>query len=212
MKIICAIQARMKSTRLLGKTMLQVKSKPLIGYLLDRLECVRGLDQIVVAIPKCDYDTSLARYVRERNVTLFCGGEENDLVSRFMGVITATGCDGFIRVCADSPLLDPDLVQTAVDVLRSDDGPDFYSNVGWKQLVPGQSVEACTVEVYKYITAMCEPEDREHAGFPWFYRQQAAKSLLVDTPQDFERVRKAIEAMDRPHTDYSWQEASALIT
>jgi spore coat polysaccharide biosynthesis protein SpsF (cytidylyltransferase family) len=211
MKIIIVVQARMKSTRLLGKTMLQVKGRPLLGYLLDRLECVRNVDQIVVAIPKCDYDTSLARYVKERNVMLFCGCEENDLVARFMGVIAATGCDGFIRVCADSPLLDPEQVQAAVDVLRDPDGADFWSNVGWKCIAPGNSVEACTVEVYKYITKLCSHEDREHAGFPWFYREQARKSLLVDTPEDFERVRKAIESMDRPHTDYGWTEASSLI-
>jgi spore coat polysaccharide biosynthesis protein SpsF len=212
MKIIIVVQARMGSRRLLGKTMLRVKGHPLLGYLLDRLECVRNVDQIVVAIPKCDYDTSLARYVKERNVTLFCGGEENDLVSRFIGVIHATGCDGFVRICADSPLLDPDLVQTAVDVLRSDEGPDFYSNVGLKCIAPGNSVEACKVEVYEYIAKLCDKEDREHAGFPWFYRLQASKSLLVDTPEDFERVRKTIEAMDRDHRDYSWMEAANLLT
>lgn len=210
MKIVAIVQARMRSTRLLGKVMLPVKGKPLIGYLLDRLECVQGVDQIVVAIPKCDYDSSLARYVKERQHTLFAGCAENDLVDRFLGVINATGCDAFVRVCADSPLIDPDLIQDAVTVLRHD-GPDFYSNVGLQCMTRGQSVEACTVEVYNFIAKMCEPQDREHAGFPWFYRHQQAKSLLVDTPEDFERVRQLIEAMEHDHRKYGWAECTNLL-
>jgi spore coat polysaccharide biosynthesis protein SpsF len=209
MKIICVVQARTRSTRLVGKVMIQVKGKPLLGYLLDRLEMVRGLDQIVVAIPKCDIDSPLARYVKERQVTLYAGAEENDLVGRFLGVIRATGCDALIRICADSPLIDPELVEHAVVHLRA--GHGFVSNVGLKYVVPGQSVEACTTEFYHEIARVCEPQDREHAGFPGIYREVQSRSLLVDTPEDFERVRKTIEAMDRPHTDYSWQEASNLM-
>lgn len=209
MKIAAVVQARMRSTRLLGKVMLPVRGKPLIGYLLDRLECVRGLDQIVVAIPKCDFDSALARYVRERQHTLFCGCSENDLVARFLGVIDATGCDGLIRICADSPLIDPELVQSAVDHLNV--GHVFYSNVGLSFIVPGQSVEACTKEAYWEIARLCKPEDREHAGFPGVYREIQTRSLLVDTPEDFERVRKTIEAMDKPHTDYKWSEAANLL-
>lgn len=209
MKIIAIVQARMKSTRLLGKVMLPVRGKPLIGYLLDRLECVRGLDRIVVAIPKCDYDSSLARYVKERQHTLFSGCAENDLVSRFLGVIDATGCDAFIRICADSPLIDPELVEHAVISLRA--GQGFCSNVGLKYVSPGQSVEGCSTDVYREIARLCKQEDREHAGFPAIYRETQSRSLLVDTPDDFERVRKTIEAMDRPHTDYGWHECSNLL-
>lgn len=209
MKIVAVVQARMKSTRLLGKVMLPIKGRPVIGYLLDRLECVRDLDQIVVAIPKCDLGSSLARYVSERNVTLYAGCEENDLVGRFLGVIRATEADAIIRICADSPLIDPALVEHAILLLRN--GHDFVSNVGLKNVAPGQSVEGCTTEAYYEIAKMCLPEDREHAGFPTIYRDVQARSLLVDTPEDFERVRKTIEAMDRPHTDYSWQETSNLM-
>jgi spore coat polysaccharide biosynthesis protein SpsF len=209
MKICAIVQARMKSTRLLGKVMLPVKGKPLLGYLLDRLECVRGLDQIVVAIPKCDFDSSLARYVKERQVTLYAGGAEDDLVARFLGVIHMTGCDALVRICADSPLIDPEIVEAAVVNLRA--GHGFCSNVGLKYVSPGQSVEGCTTEVYHEIARLCLQEDREHAGFPSIYRETQKRSLLVDTPEDFERVKSTIEAMDRPHTDYSWHECSNLL-
>jgi spore coat polysaccharide biosynthesis protein SpsF len=209
MKIVCIAQARMGSTRLPGKTMMQIKGKPLIGYLIERLKMVRDLDQIVIAIPKCDEGTSLHHYVADSGVTLFCGAKENDLVARFEGVISATGCDALIRICADSPLLDPEIIEGAVIALRA--GHKFYSNAGAKYKAPGQSVEGTTTEFYREIAQKCDFADREHAGFPWVYREVEKRSLMVDTAADFERLRRTIEAMDRPHTDYRWMEAANLV-
>lgn len=198
--IIGVIQARMRSTRLPGKVMRQIKGKPLIGYCIDRMLMVPGLSGIVVAIPSCDADSLLSGYVSTRkDVTLYIGGEENDLVARFLGVVNLTGCDAFIRVCGDSPLIDPQLVYEGVGLLQHNTRIGFFSNAGLRSLPGGNSVEGCGVDTYKMIAEKCEPQDREHAGFPWLYRELTKTSLLVDTAEDFDRVKRVIEAMDGDH-------------
>ena len=191
MKIIAIVQARMGSKRLPGKVMLEVKGKPLIGYLIDRLKQVNGLDGIVVAIPLCDADSPLQHYVNSRGVTVYCGNEENDLCARFLGVLDMEPCDAFVRICADSPLIEPQVVNLVVDRLRH--GATFFSTAGMKMFGPGNSVEGCIVSTYRMICSFADQTDREHAGFPWFYRENVKTSGLVDTPEDFERVKSKIE-------------------
>lgn len=213
MNIVAIVQARMNSTRLPGKVMMEVKGKPLIGYTVDRLNMVQRISGVVVAVPPGDYDSALGRYVRGRgDCTLYAGGAENDLVERFIGVLDLTGADGFVRVCGDSPLVDPYLVQEGVDLLLNcRNGVGFFSNAGIRSLPPGNSVEGCHTHAYKAVAKHCTPEDREHAGFPWLYRQIAEKSMLVDTPEDFERVSGLINSMYRDHKTYGWFECLSLL-
>ena len=191
MKINAIVQARMGSKRLPGKVMLEAAGKPLIGHLVDRLKQCKEIDQIIVAGPECDKGSILHSYLNEQRITAFFGEEENDLCARFLAVLKWYPCDAFVRICGDSPLIEPDQVWGLVQSLRG--GLDFISNVGFKLVPPGQSVEGASVERYRQICQSCAPEDREHAGFPWVYRQIAAQSTLVDTPEDFERVKRMIE-------------------
>jgi spore coat polysaccharide biosynthesis protein SpsF len=211
--IVCIVQARMNSTRLPGKVMRQIKGKPLIGYTIDRVLTVPGFSHVVVALPACDAGSLLAGYVAGRkDVTLYVGGEENDLVERFQGVISLTECDAFIRICGDSPLVDPNFIFEGLTLLlTSNTRMGFFSNAGLKSVSPGNSVEGCGADTYKMIAEKCAPEDREHAGFPWMYRQIQKASMLVDTADDFERVKAVIEAMDGDHRAYGWMACANLL-
>lgn len=202
MKIIALIQARMGSTRLPGKVMREVKGKPLIGYLLERVACAKELDGVIVAIPKCDEGSPLAAYLRKLKVAYYAGCEENDVAARFLAVLDECKCDAFARICADSPLIDPLVVDSIVRQFRygaKDHALEFLSNVTASSL-HGQFVEITTVKNYRQAAPRFTPADREHAGFPWFYRQHP--SLCVDTEADFQRISRIIEQMTEDHTVY----------
>ena len=49
MRVTAIIEARMTSSRLPGKVMMQHKNKPMIMYLIERLQKVNSLDDIVIA-------------------------------------------------------------------------------------------------------------------------------------------------------------------
>src|SRR3990167_4978391 len=111
-KITAIVQARMGSTRLPGKVMMEVRSKPLIGYLLERLASCPRLD-VVVACPARDLDSPLGKFLlKGDHEVFFVPGDESDLVSRFVKVLEGLNAAMrlpryFLRICADSPLLDP---------------------------------------------------------------------------------------------------------
>ena len=56
------IQARMTSTRLPGKVLMEVSGKPLLEYLVERLSYCKNIDKIVIATTTngtdCPGDTS----------------------------------------------------------------------------------------------------------------------------------------------------------
>jgi len=48
-KVVLIIQARMGSTRLFGKSMMDLAGAPLVGRILERVKKVSTIDQIVLA-------------------------------------------------------------------------------------------------------------------------------------------------------------------
>ena len=210
MKILGIIQARLGSTRCPGKVMREVKGKPMIGYMLDRVCCSRTLDDLVVALPKVDYGSKLHEYVASRGIAVYAGGEENDLCERFHGVLAMyPEATAFVRLCGDSPMIDPQMIDDIVDSYKNLNC-GFLSNAGLAMIPKGQHVEICAAKDYHNISKNCLPEDREHAGFPWVYRKIAETSLAVDTEQDFLRFETAIGRMTHDHVDYSWPECVNL--
>ena len=199
MKPLCIIQARMGSQRLPGKVMLEVKGKPLIGYLLERLE---RFDPIV-ACPQ--QDVPILVFAARR----FHGyrGDENDVAGRFADVLARFSCDTFIRICADSPLLDPALVDAAVALYEP---PYLQINS------PVGCVEVCDTAVFLSSLPFLDTHGREHVTTAIKTREVVAVGigkprLVVDYRVDFERVESVIEKMDRPHTEYGWRECLALL-
>lgn len=185
MKIHAIVQARMGSKRLPGKVMLPLDGMPAIGQLVDRLRGTR-VDRVIVAGPMVDQHSPLHEYLKSREIDHFFGEEENDLCARYWSTLALFPCDAFLRICGDSPFIRQEVVSTFADMLRA--GDEFVSNVGWKVIPPGNSVEGCTVKFYRNLIDTCEAQDREHAGFPSIYRKIAAQSTLLDTPEDYKRL------------------------
>ena len=177
MTVNCIVQARMGSTRLPGKVMMEVNGKPLIGYLIDRLEQCKNINKIIVAIPERDMNSPLGRYLQTRDVGISLGSED-DVAKRFSVALKSYPCDAFVRVCADSPLIDPAVVDAAASTL----GDENYRLVGGER---GNQAQCFNSEVFLEVVPEMVGEQREHIGL-WF---EQVFSTVVDTPEDFERIK-----------------------
>ena len=186
MKAHIIIQARMGSTRLPGKVMREVRGKPLLGWLLDRLKTAEIPDRIIVAIPECDFEGKLGHYLASRRDVDVVSGPEDDVAGRFALVLRFFPCDAFVRICADSPLLDGKIVDNALE----DTSPGQFGFFSYD--VPGSSVEVMDSEMFLSALDEMDAEEREHVTLYWKRRL----SLVVDTEEDFQRVAGLIESFD----------------
>lgn len=195
------IQARMSSSRFPGKMLADLNGQPLIQHIIDRTAQIPGVNEVVVLTSTETSDDPLATYVIQQEHKVFRGNLENVFL-RFRQTLTAHPCDRFIRICGDSPLIDPNLITCMLNLARKENC-DFLSNVHHKKFPKGQSVEIIKSAIFAAIPPeTLTPEQREHV-MPYFYEHAAEyKSCFpdytknerhintcIDTPGDLENIR-----------------------
>jgi spore coat polysaccharide biosynthesis protein SpsF len=212
----------MSSTRLPGKVLMPIVDRTLLGMLMDRLARCRAIDTIIVATSDQPDDDAIAQFCADESIDVFRGPLE-DVAARFAGAARSNGLDAFVRVCADSPLLDPLLVDAAAARIKKGDC-DVVTNVMPRTYPPGQSVEAVTTTAFARSRAfMTAPADREHVTRALYANAENFRierilrvepctepHLVVDTADDLTRIAAVVKRMDRPHWQYSLNEILEL--
>jgi len=207
MRVVIISQARMTSTRLPGKVMLEVLGKPLLEYHVERLKRVSLADELVVATTTNDTDQPIVDLCEKLGVKFFRGSEE-DVLSRYYYAACEYNADAVVRVTSDCPIIDPEIVGRVIEVfLQSYPKYNYVSN-GLKRTYPrGMDVEVFSFSTLKeaYYEAL-EPQEREHVT-PYIYRRPERYSLLnvaheidqsnyrltVDTLEDFSLIKLILE-------------------
>ena len=126
MRTVAIIQARMASTRLPGKVMLEVAGTPLLGHVVRQARQARGLDLTVVATSDQPVNDVISCYCTEAGVPCFRGSEA-DVLDRYFQAAKHFGAEVVVRLTADCPLLDPAVIDRVVEVFRTGDC-DYASN------------------------------------------------------------------------------------
>ena len=113
MKTAFLITARLKSTRLQKKILLEVAGKPLIVHMLDRIKRALTIDKIIICTSTNPQDDPLEEIAGQEQVSCFRGSEEDVLV-RLMEAAQSYGLKYFANITADCPMMDPLLIDRAV--------------------------------------------------------------------------------------------------
>jgi spore coat polysaccharide biosynthesis protein SpsF len=108
-KVGIIVQARMGSTRLPGKVLRIVDSKPLLQILLGRLKRVKPCDIIIVATTVDPKDDPIEQLCKELRIPVFRGSEQ-DVLSRYYLAAKKHDLDVVVRITGDCPVMDPKVV------------------------------------------------------------------------------------------------------
>lgn len=127
-RVVLIIQARMGSTRLPGKSMMDLAGAPLVGRILERIKCCTRLDDVVLAIPDTDKDAVLKQLGECYGVKVFAGSE-NDLVERYYQAAIWSNADIVGRLPADNATPEPAEIDRIVDHHLSLGRRGFSSNL-----------------------------------------------------------------------------------
>lgn len=202
LKAVAIIQARMGSTRLPGKVLADICGQPLLQRLVTRVRATAGIDRVIVATTTELADDVLANWCAEHSVPL-CRGSVDDVLDRFWKCAQQNKAEFIVRVTADDPLKDPEIISHAIDLCASDPEVDYASNT----LQPTYP-EGLDIEVVRYRTlerAANEAtlsSEREHV-MPYIWKNPDRFVLrgfcmqpdlshwrwTVDKPADLELVR-----------------------
>jgi spore coat polysaccharide biosynthesis protein SpsF len=228
MKTVAIIQARMTSSRLPGKILMEVLGKPLLWYELERLRRIKRLDEILVATTENASDNPVADFCRA-NGQPFYRGAEHDVLSRFYDAASFHGADVVVRFTADCPLIDPGLSGRALEHYFNHKDDLDYCALDVKEtrrpFPRGIDTEVFPMRALAeaHAEAATAPE-REHVTLFIYTRPERYKSrwlpadrdlsgyrLTVDTRQDFELIRKIIERLYPKKPDFSLNDILRLL-
>jgi spore coat polysaccharide biosynthesis protein SpsF len=202
---VAVVQARMSSTRLPGKVLARLGDHTALELLLLRLRRCRELDHITIATSVDPFDDAIEVETRRLHVPVL-RGPLDDVLGRFVQAARATHADAVVRITADCPLTDPDVVDQVVRCWR-ETRADYVANVLYPRSYPdGFDVEVITVETLNRLNQTAtSPDDREHVTLfirrhPETFRIAELRlepelghlRATLDTSQDLENLRQVI--------------------
>lgn len=207
--VVAIIQARMGADRLPGKPLKEVLGKPLLGYQLERLKRARSLNLIVVATTTNPRDQQIVEFCQKESTPFFRGSEE-DVLDRYYHAAQKFSADIVVRLTADCPLIDPQLVDDAVSFyIAHYPQYDYVANTLERTYPRGMDVEVFSFKSLKEAAEEASyPAEREHVtpfiiGHPERYKQGKLKGKkneshhrwTVDMPEDFELISLIIKSL-----------------
>jgi spore coat polysaccharide biosynthesis protein SpsF len=207
--VAVVVQARMTSTRLPGKVLMDLGGRPLLERQVERLARCREADEIVIACTTNDADDGLVDLARRLGLRWFRGSED-DVLSRYVGAAREAGADMVVRVTSDCPLIDPDETDRVIAALRQRRATcDYASNIQERVLPRGLDTEALWRDVLERAGRMATSASaREHVT-PFIHRERRELFVVhgvrgeveapdlrwtVDQPEDLAMVRALWDA------------------
>jgi spore coat polysaccharide biosynthesis protein SpsF len=202
MNVLAIVQARMSSTRLPGKVLLDIEGSPLLQRVIERARATPSIDAIVVATTVEPEDDVLAEWLQAADVDVYRGSRD-DVLDRFYHCAAARGADIIVRVTADDPFKDPAVNERAVAALLADPQLDYCSNTLEPTFPEGLDVEAFRFSALKRAFREASlPSEREHVT-PYIWKHPELFRMLnfrhdtnlsdwrwtVDKPNDLKFAR-----------------------
>jgi len=128
MKIGFFITARLKSSRLKRKILLDINGKSVIDRVILRAKAVKGIDGVVLCTSTNPQDSELYDNALKNQIQFYAGSED-DVLERLHAAATYYGYDAFISITADNPLFSIFTSNILVDLYQKKEY-DFINTIG----------------------------------------------------------------------------------
>jgi glutamate-1-semialdehyde 2,1-aminomutase/spore coat polysaccharide biosynthesis protein SpsF len=143
--VVAIIQARMGSSRLPGKSLAEIENRPMLWHVIQRVKRARLVDRVVVATSTAPADDAIEAMCRENGVACY-RGSENDVLDRFYHAALAEKPAKVVRITADCPLIDPEVIDRVVQRFERGD-LDYASNAMVRSYPDGLDTEIFSFSV-----------------------------------------------------------------
>ncbi len=204
-EVVAIVQARMTSSRLPGKVLMEICREPILHHVVARLKASRMITRIVVATSVDATDDTIGRWCDGNSIDVFRGSLD-DVLDRYYNAAKAFGAKTIVRITADCPLLDPGVVDEVIGEFLS--GAYDYASTGGRY-PDGLDTEVFSFEALERAHAEAKlASEREHVT-PYIWKHPGEFRLssirceedlshmrwTVDDPEDFLFVTKVYEGL-----------------
>ena len=219
MKIGCIVEARMTSTRLPGKVLLDIMGKPAVLRQIERIQGSRFIDGIIVATTVNASDDPLVELLEAENIPYFRGSED-DVLGRVAAAAAYFDLDVIVEITGDCPLVD--MAESDLVIERYLEGRfDLVANNLLRTYPIGMDTIAVANQVLQEAARSTDdPAHREHVCLylyehPFDYRfsnieappflRDAKLRMTLDTKEDYEFICKFMKnyILEKPSLIYT---------
>jgi len=224
MRIIAVIQARISSSRLPAKVMLDLGGKTALERCVGRARRIDGVNDVVVATSTHASDDVIVRACTALGVRTTRGPLE-DVLARYVLAARETQADALVRITSDCPLLDARESSRVVDELLAAPN-DYASNVHPRLFPRGLDTEAFTTAALMRADRDASGPEREHVTMHFYKNPErfvcasvtpldgidrADERWTLDTIEDYCMLSAVFSALGSDAETASFQEIEALL-
>lgn len=183
MKIGAIIQTRVSSTRLPGKVLKELpygSGITVLEQVIRRLKKAKKISEIIVATTVEKKDKPVVNIAKKEKVNYFRGSKIN-VLSRYYLCARENNIDIIVRICSDSPCIDPGLVDMVI-------GKHIKTKADFcimERTIPhGLDVETINFDVLKEASKKAKKDyEKEHVT-PYIYKNPSIfKITQVEVPK-----------------------------
>jgi spore coat polysaccharide biosynthesis protein SpsF len=221
-KIICVIQARVGSTRLPNKALMDLCGMSMLERTVYRASGASWyFDELIVATG-VNKENDIIEDICMYNHWKCIRGSEDDVLNRFYRIARTEQADHIIRICADSPFIDPTIITKAVGIY-TEGGADYVSTMTLQESYPrGQHVEVFSNTALTRAWLYTDEEYREHVT-PYIWKNPnmfklssvvadkdySRYSMDVDTMEDYRKARYLYDKLG--NSNFHWKDVIFLL-
>ena len=214
----------MSSERLPGKVLVDIGGQTMLERVVRRVQQSQRITGLVVATTTNPADEAIVAECERLGVRSIRGSEE-DVLGRFADAANAVGGDVFVRISADSPFVDADVIDLIINRFLAAEPPVDYASNKLEPTFPlGLDAEVFSrAALLKTAAEAKAPYERSHVTV-YMYQHPELFSLLavkssrdlhswrwtVDTPEDLEFARAVFDRLDG-RNDFSWLEVVEVL-
>ena len=222
-KVAAIIQARVGSTRLPWKVLMGIVGKPMLWHVIERVKKAKLVDEVVLATTSRKEDKPLLNLAKKSGIKSYAGSDE-DVLDRYFQAATKFGADIIVRITADCPLIDPEIINKVIKHFL-DGGFDYVSNTLKLSYPDGLDVEVFSYGALKKAWDGANmASEREHVtpyikknpelfkiGSMEHKQDLSGMRWCVDTEEDLKFVREVYKRLHRKGKIFYMQDILNLL-
>jgi len=192
--VVAIIQARMGSTRLQGKVMLDIMGKPVLWHVVNRVSKARLINKLIVATTVNSEDDIIMKFCNNNDTSVFRGAEE-DVLDRYYNCAKKYELKNIVRITADCPLHDPNIIDTVINEYLKGNY-DYVSNTLEYTFPDGFDVEVFSFNALADAWKNAKlPSEREHVT-PYIKNNKKFRKKNVFSNEEYPVYRCSLDHIE----------------